>query len=385
MTASTHGRCGVWPSKRSQPSTARSRSSSRPPTTVERAARGAVVDRQRQAPVALLADHPVAHVAQPVELALVAEAGDPADPVDDLHDLVAQARVDLLAGQRVARLVVDRPHADEPLVDEAEEQRRAAAPAVRVAVAVWSRGGRRRLRAAGPRRSSATSRGVASGQPAEALDVDAGLVERCDDRQAERLAQLEVLGAAAGGDVDDARALLLADLVPGDHPVLVRRGALSRRAAARTARLHRRQIVERAGVAPADELGAAPLLQDCERAVEGRAAACPCRARTGRRPGARARRAGPARRPRPRSRSASRASSSRPAAPLPAGRAAGSGRSAGVLAVLVALVHLHLGQAGAAAARTTASCRGPCRSSHAGGHSARKPQIRSLFSLLNVK
>ena len=62
---------------------------------VERAARLAVVDRQRQAPVALLADHPVVHVQQPVELALVAEAGDPPDLVDDLHDLVAQARVDL--------------------------------------------------------------------------------------------------------------------------------------------------------------------------------------------------------------------------------------------------------------------------------------------------
>ena len=33
LTASTYGRCGVWPSNASQPSTARSRSSSRPPTT----------------------------------------------------------------------------------------------------------------------------------------------------------------------------------------------------------------------------------------------------------------------------------------------------------------------------------------------------------------
>ena len=88
---------------------------------LDRAARAAVVDRQRQAPVALLADHPVVHVAEPVELALVAEVGDPADPVDDLHDLVAQAGVDLLGRQRLARLVVDRAHADVPLVDEAED------------------------------------------------------------------------------------------------------------------------------------------------------------------------------------------------------------------------------------------------------------------------
>jgi hypothetical protein len=33
VTSSTHGRCGVWPSNRSQPATARSRSSSRPPIT----------------------------------------------------------------------------------------------------------------------------------------------------------------------------------------------------------------------------------------------------------------------------------------------------------------------------------------------------------------
>ena len=57
-------------------------------------------------------------------------------PVDDLHDLVAQAGVDLLRRHVVARLVVDRAHGDEPLVDEPEEQRRPAPPAVRVAVGV---------------------------------------------------------------------------------------------------------------------------------------------------------------------------------------------------------------------------------------------------------
>ena len=36
LTASTYGRCGVWPSKASQPSTARSCSSSRPPMTSNR-------------------------------------------------------------------------------------------------------------------------------------------------------------------------------------------------------------------------------------------------------------------------------------------------------------------------------------------------------------
>ena len=103
---------------------------------LDRAAGRAVVDRQRQPPVALLADHPVVHVAEPVELALIPEVRDPADAVDDLHDLVAQAPLELLRRQLVARLVVDRTHADVPLVDQAEDERRAASPAVWVAVVV---------------------------------------------------------------------------------------------------------------------------------------------------------------------------------------------------------------------------------------------------------
>ena len=73
LTASIHGRCGEWPSNSSQPSTARSFSSSSLPMTSNVPQACAVVDRQRQAPVALLGDHPVVHVAQPVELAVQAE------------------------------------------------------------------------------------------------------------------------------------------------------------------------------------------------------------------------------------------------------------------------------------------------------------------------
>ena len=60
----------------------------------------AVPDRQRQAPVALLRDHPVAHVAQPVELAIETEIWDPANLARHVHHHVPQ-------------LV----HADVPLVD----------------------------------------------------------------------------------------------------------------------------------------------------------------------------------------------------------------------------------------------------------------------------
>ncbi len=151
------GDAGVWPSN-SLPAGDRPLAELLPSADhVEGAAGGAVVDRQRQPPVALLADHPVVHVQEPVELALVAEAGDPPDPVHDLHDLVAEARVDLLgvssraAGRR-------RAHADEPLVDQPEEERRPAAPAVRVAVPVRLQAVEDSRAARGaPRSGSATS------------------------------------------------------------------------------------------------------------------------------------------------------------------------------------------------------------------------------------
>ena len=57
-------------------------------------------------------------------------------------------------------------------------------------------------------------------QPAVVVVEAAGLVDRRQDRQAERAAELEVLAAAARRDVDDAGALLERDLVPRDDPVL---------------------------------------------------------------------------------------------------------------------------------------------------------------------
>ena len=104
---------------------------------------------------------------------------------------------------------------------------------------------------------------VATGQRLEALDEDARLVERRDDRQPETLAELEVLGAAAGGDMDDAGPLLLPDLVPGDDPMHIRaRPVLADPGTERIA--DGRQLVERAGVAPADEVATGPLLEHLE-------------------------------------------------------------------------------------------------------------------------
>ena len=215
-----------------------------PADHLDRPARLAVVDRQRESPVALLADHPVVHVQEPVELPLVAEARNPADLVDDLHDLVAEARVDLVPGQLRAGLGVDRAHADEPLVDEPKDQRRPAPPAVRVAVDVRLEAVEALLALEVVDDRLDDIADVTTGQRPEAVDEDPALVDRSDDRQAELLAEREVLRAAAGRDVDDPGALVLADLAPGDDAVLVRLiGRVTR--ALREGRPDRRQVVER--------------------------------------------------------------------------------------------------------------------------------------------
>ena len=163
----------------------------------------AEVERQRQAPVALAADAPVAHVAQPV-----------------LHPLAVLRRrpLDAAGGldHRLAHLVA----ADEPLVHQPVDQLGAAAPADGVAV-----GDLARLDHPAPLPQVLDDllrgvAGVAAVQPAEALVEGARLVHRHDRGQALAHAQLEVLGAAAGRDVDDARALVHRDLVPADNAVL---------------------------------------------------------------------------------------------------------------------------------------------------------------------
>ena len=125
---------------------------------------------------------------------------------------------------------------------------------------------------------------VGAGQVPEAVDEDPGLVERGDDRQPQLLAELEVLGAAAGGDVDDARALVLPHLAPRHDDVLVRVvGVVAR--ARREGRPDRRQVIERTRVAPADHVGAGDLVEHLDVALDARSSASPCRPRTGRRPG----------------------------------------------------------------------------------------------------
>ena len=116
VTGSIHGRCSSC--SPSSPAVARSRSSSSRGDDVHVAVR-AEPERQRQAPVALARDAPVAHVAQPV-----------------LHALAEVRRRPLDRRVGVDHRLADLVAADEPLVDDAEDQLRAAAPAVRVAVLV---------------------------------------------------------------------------------------------------------------------------------------------------------------------------------------------------------------------------------------------------------
>src|SRR3954462_441910 len=71
----------------------------------------ALEDGQSEAVVALLRNHPVVHVLEPVELAGEAELRDPARLAGDIHDLKT-------------KLI----HGDEPLVDEAKDELGAAAP-----------------------------------------------------------------------------------------------------------------------------------------------------------------------------------------------------------------------------------------------------------------
>ena len=342
LTASTNGRCGVWPSNASQPSTARSLELLATADDVERPAGAAVVDRQREAVVALLGDHPVAHVQEPVELPLVAERRDPPDPVDALHDLVAEAGVDLGRGQRLARLVVDLAHADVPLVHEPEQQRRAAPPAVRVPVAVRLEVVEERppLEVVDDRLGD--RRRLAPAEPAEVRVVATVLVDRADDRQPEGPPELEVLGAAARGDVDDAGPLLLADVAPRDHAVRRSRPPAN---ASRTAGRSSNGPVYRQPTRSAP----ARLLDDLERALEDLLERPPAEPEQvlaladldvaevradGR---------GHVGGQRPRRR---RPHEQRLARPVQEREAHGEPR---VLAILVALVHLHLGQAGAAA------------------------------------
>ena len=203
-------------------------------------------------------------------------------------------------------------------------------------------------------------------QPAVVVVEAARLVDRHQHRQIVHPRQARSPpGAAPGRDVDDPGPVLERDLVPRDHAVLDRRA--------------RAELVERPGVAPADELLAAPALG--ERLVGIRARPRPTRR-------SRAARTRPRAAPRPRrSPAASRASSSRSRATRRLARAAGSARRA-----TGRRVPGRRPTARARAAESEVPQRGhhsverwPSGASLARGRPCRKRQMYSMFVSLKVK
>ncbi len=100
----------------------------------------------------------------------------------------------------------------------------------------------------------------------EAWQHDPVLVQGRYHRQAQLLAEGEVLRAAAGRDVHDAGALFLTDLIPGHDAMLIRRSGSS---AGCEGSLHGRQLVERTHVSPALELAAGLLFENLELPHQG--------------------------------------------------------------------------------------------------------------------
>ena len=226
-TSSIHGRCSS-----SRPSTPRSGALEQLLLRLDHrhVVLVAEVERQRQAPVALAADAPVAHVDEPV-----------------LHPLAVLARRPLHAPGGLDHGLADLLTADEPLVHEPVDQLRATAPADGVAVGDLAIGDQPRalteviddrLRELG---------GEVAVQPAVLARERAGLVDRDQGREVLAAAELEVLLAAARGDVDDARALLHRHVLPRHHAVLEA--------------LLGRQLVERRGVGEPDEVGSTHLAE----------------------------------------------------------------------------------------------------------------------------
>ncbi len=147
--------------------------------------------------------------------------------------------------------------ADEPLVDHAEDQLVPAAPARRVPVAMRSLA---HEEAGGAQARCDLGRHLGHALALErtvAGDVAAALVGGREDGEAVAPAQLEVLLAAARGDVHDARALVRRHLVPLDHPMLDA--------------LLRGQVVEGPRVAPSHEGGAGQALAHVGEAGQARA------------------------------------------------------------------------------------------------------------------
>ena len=176
-------------------------------------------DGQGQAPVAFLGDHPIMHIPQPIQLAFMTKLRDPADLVDHIHDLVAQGFFFLLSGDLLAWFVIELAHADEPLIHQAEDQFGLAAPAGGVAVGIGFDVVEHAFLFQVFEDRVGDIRDMRAGKPAKPIHKIAFVLNRGQQREVVFFAQLEVLRAAARGDMDDARTFALADFIPQDDLV----------------------------------------------------------------------------------------------------------------------------------------------------------------------
>ena len=192
---------------------------------VQLAAR-ARIEGQRQPEVALARDVPVVHVAQPV-----------------VHPLLVLRRCPLDGRVRVEHRLADLLCGDEPVVDDAEDERRLAAPADRVAVDDRPLGGEQAARVQRVDHTDGDFRRREARELAVRRQHPPRLVDRREHGQVVNAGELEVLRARPRRDVHDPGPFVERDLVPRDDTV-------------DDARL-RVELVERPRVLEADEVGAA--------------------------------------------------------------------------------------------------------------------------------
>ena len=161
-----YGRCGELPSKTSQPSTAFSFSSSRLPITVKcshspQTQMGSASPQKR-----------FFEIIQ--SLMLRSQSSSRASPSGGIHLMVGHHALNAVAPV----------HADEPLVDRAEDQFLFAAPAVRVDVRISL--ARHQQSGGFERRDHVVGHfvGIASGEWPEAIEKNRAFIQRRDERKA---------------------------------------------------------------------------------------------------------------------------------------------------------------------------------------------------------
>ena len=187
---------------------------------IEPAAIAALVYRQRQPVVALLGNHPIVHIAEPVQLPRIPELRLPADSVHHIHYLVAQACRLFFVRNLIARLVMLSPHADEPLIHQPEHQLRIAAPAHRIAMRIRLHPIEDAFRLQAVINRVIDLIDILPREPIEPGHEIAELVQRRDGGNVVFLPQREVFAARARRDMHNPRPLALAHLIPRHDPVL---------------------------------------------------------------------------------------------------------------------------------------------------------------------